>query len=335
MAVPWIEQGLELARREGLTGWEAVGIYSLGVARWMLDDLEAAEEHVGRSVEILRGLDPSEPIPSPSNIAEIRTSRFAERPNLPLVFEDTLQPFAEISCAEAVGVCTREPGRDRPRVVATTPVPGRCWTRAQPASRSRPTSAGQAAVLVRRAYLALAEGDQPTARSHLEHALELRRRQSDRRGLGLALSGLGLVETLGGDHAAAERHLEEARGIFRRAGDRWGLASTLWRTADLAFARDDVDAAEAALEEALAVLWATGRERWIANTLVGLSDVALLRGDPARGRSCSGRRKSATRLVTTGSALRTSRRACRRCKAPAKPVQRDACDAAPSHQKED
>ena len=282
MAVPWIEQGLELARREGLTGWEAVGIYSLGVARWMLDDLEAAEEHVGRSVEILRGLDPSEPIPSPSNIAEIRTSRFAERPNLPLVFEDTLQPFAEISCAEAVGYALANQagivrGRgDHARARALLDESAACFEESA-------DERGQAAVLVRRAYLALAEGDQPMARSHLEHALELRRRQSDRRGLGLALSGLGLVETLGGDHAAAERHLEEARGIFRRAGDRWGLASTLWRTADLAFARDDVDAAEAALEEALAVLWATGRERWIANTLVGLSDVALLRGDPARG----------------------------------------------------
>ena len=75
----------------------------------------------------------------------------------------------------------------------------------------------------------------------------LRRRLNDRRGLGLVLAGLGLIDTTAGDHESAERHLAEARQIFRRAGDRWGLASTLWRTADLAFARGRLDDAESAL----------------------------------------------------------------------------------------
>ena len=55
---------------------------------------------------------------------------------------------------------------------------------------------------------------------------------------GLALAGLGFIETTAGEYRSAERYLAEACDIFRRAGDRWGLASSLWRAADLAFARN-------------------------------------------------------------------------------------------------
>jgi predicted ATPase len=281
VTVPWIERGLEVARREGVGAWEAIGIYSLGVAHWTLGDLGVADEHVGRSVEILRGLDPSERIPSPTNIAEIRATALGDRPNLPLVFEDTLQPFAEISCGEAVayvlanqaGIARASGDNARARALLDESA-----ARFEELGDER----GISAVLVRRAYLDLTDGDRERARLQLEQALELRRRLRDRRGVGLALSGLGLIETVAGDFELAEEHLEEALSLFRRAGDRWGLASTLWRTADLAFAREDVDAAEAALDEAFAVLAVTERQRWIANTLVGLSDVALLRGDPER-----------------------------------------------------
>ena len=122
----------------------------------------------------------------------------------------------------------------------------------------------------------------PTARRALEKALEIRRSQGDRRGLGLALAGLGFIDTTAGDYHSAERRLAEARDLFRRAGDRWALASTLWRTADLAFALGNLDDAEAALLEARTVLVPTQRERWIANTLAGLAEVALLRGDEER-----------------------------------------------------
>ena len=101
-------------------------------------------------------------------------------------------------------------------------------------------------------------------------------------GAGLALAGLGFIDTTAGDYRNADRHLRDARDIFRRAGDRWGLASTLWRTADLAFARGSADDAEAALQEARSVLEVTQRDRWIANTLAGLAEVAILRGDTAR-----------------------------------------------------
>ena len=139
---------------------------------------------------------------------------------------------------------------------------------------------GRADVVVRFGYLALAEGSVDEARACLERALRLRRQLNDRRAVGLALSGLGMIETTAGDYERAERHLTEARDIFHRAGDRWGLASTLWRTADLALERGRLDDAEAALREALAVLGETRRERWIAQTMAGLGEVTALRGDP-------------------------------------------------------
>ena len=137
-------------------------------------------------------------------------------------------------------------------------------------------------MLVRRAYLDLAEDDVPAARRALRQALDIRRAHGDRRGLGLVLVGIGVIETKAGEHRNAERHLAEARDIFRRAGDRWAFASSLWATADLEFARGNLDGAEAALLKARAVLAATRRERWIANTVAGLAEIALLRGDSAQ-----------------------------------------------------
>ena len=89
-------------------------------------------------------------------------------------------------------------------------------------------TAACSAILVRRAYLDLAEGALPAARRCLELALALRLAQGDRRGMGLVLAGIGLIDTTSGDHDTADRHLAEARDIFRRAGDRWALAATLF-----------------------------------------------------------------------------------------------------------
>ena len=280
VAMPLLERALALARREGFTAGEATGVYSLGVAHWMLGDLARADQSLALSLELFGALAGSpERIPSPVNFAE--TSRPGGRRGLRVVFEDTLQPFVEISCDAAVGyVLASQAGIERAR--------GNC-ARAHTLldeSAARFADAGDelgtAVVLVRRAYLALAEGALPAARSALEQALELRRGQRDRRGHGLVLAGLGLIDTIAGEYHDAERELAEARSLFRRAGDRWGLASVLWRTADLSFARGHLDDAEAALLEARAVLGPTRRERWIANTLAGLADVALARGDYER-----------------------------------------------------
>ena len=121
------------------------------------------------------------------------------------------------------------------------------------------TRRGASDVRVRRAYLELAEGSPALAREALEEPLELRRALNDRRGIGIVLAGLGLMDTLLGDHDGAARELADARDLFRRAGDRWGLASALWRTADLELARGRPDEADLALAEAVTVLGETRR----------------------------------------------------------------------------
>jgi predicted ATPase len=279
VAMRWLEPALALARREGFAAAEAVSIYSHGVAHWIMGELARAEELVTESIELFDSLaGSSERIPSLLNIVEIRTSQLNGRPGMRIVFEDTLQPFTEISCGAAAGYAlANEAGiagargeRGRARALL-----------AQSGARfvADGDERGQAAVLVRRAYVDFADGTLAAARASLTEALELRRRQRDRRGLGLVLAGLGLIDTAAGEYASAERQLAEARELFHRAGDRWGLASTLWRTADLAIARTRLDDAEAALLEARVVLGTTQRERWIANTLAALAEVAILRGE--------------------------------------------------------
>ena len=279
VAVPWLEQALELARREGFAAFEAIGVHSLAVARWIGGDLPGADRLLTDSIERFLAREGSEDtIPSPLSIAEIRTAQPAGQIAVRHVFEDTLQPLVEISCAAAAsyalanqaGIARVRGDLDRAQVLLD-----KSAARFEAAA----DEAGLATVLVRRAYLAIVEDELGDARVHLEAALELRDGLNDRRGRGLVLSGLGLVETAAGSFDAAESCLAESLDIFRRAGDRWGLASTLWRTADLAFARGRVDNAEAALREAMTVLGATRRERWIASTLAGLAEVALLRGD--------------------------------------------------------
>ena len=281
VAVPWFERALAFARAEGFAEAEALGVHSLGVTAWMAADLARADELLGESIERFRAVEGSaETIPSPLGIAEI----WVRGSGLQLVFEDTLQPFYEVTCAAAIGYALVNQGSiahargeaERAHALLDESAAG---------FEAAADEAGLATVLVRRAYLLLAEGETAGARTQLETALELRGRLHDRRGRGLALSGLALVETTAGDYDAADRFVSEARDSFRRAGDRWGLASTLWRTADLALARDDVDGAEAALDEAYTVLGETQRERWIANTLTGLAEVALRRGDAERART--------------------------------------------------
>jgi predicted ATPase len=252
-ALPWLERALDLARRERFAAAEAIGVYSLGVAAWIAGDVARAEELVARSADLFRAA-PCARIASPVNIAELRAGEF----------EETLQPFAEISSDAAVGyVLANQAGLVRAR--------GDLARARELLDESAAClvgdEAGTAAVLVRRAYLELADGSRPAARRALLHALALRFSQGDRRGVGLVLAGLGLIDTAAGDHRSADRHLTEARDIFRRAGDRWGLASTLWRTADLAVARGRHEEAEAVLREAHAVLGPTGRQTWIAHTL--------------------------------------------------------------------
>jgi tetratricopeptide (TPR) repeat protein len=160
---------------------------------------------------------------------------------------------------------------------------------------------GRGDVLTRRAYLELDAGAPEEAERCFASALELRRGLNDRRGVGLALGGLGWAAIARGELGEADVHLADARAIFRRAGDRWGLAGALWRTADLAFARGRPDEAEAALAEAREILAETGRSRWEAFTLSGLAEAAVLRGDAASAGELL--REARARLAAKGDAV--------------------------------
>ncbi len=281
-AVELFERARELARGARLAAYEAVADYSLGVARWLLGDLEDAEQRLIESAASFRALDDSrERIPSLLNIAEVRAADPAARPGLRIVFEETLQPLIDSSCAVAVGYVLANQAtiarlRDEPeRARALLEDAGQRFERTN-------NRRGQADVLVRRAFLSLSQGSADVAREQLERALRLRREMRDRRGVGMTLAAVGLVETMGGNYDRAEQPLAEARDLFSRAGDRWGLVSSLWRTADVAIARKRLDEADAALQEARAVVGATDRQRWIAVTVATLAEVAQLGGDSER-----------------------------------------------------
>ena len=275
----WIERGLELARRMHSPADEAWCIYTLGGTRWLCGDLAGADDLLAQSAQLFDArTDSDDTVPSPMNIADIRTTAPGERPGLRVVFEDTLQPFLEVTCAAAAAYVLA----NQASVARLRGDFARARVLLEDADRrfdALGDARGRADVHARRGYLDLAESELPSAREELERSLELRRQSGDVRGIGLALTGLGLVETLAGNAGEAERHLEEAERMFRRAGDRWGLASVLWRTADLELERGRLDEAAAALVEALVVANATGRRRWIAHTLAARAEVELRRGN--------------------------------------------------------
>jgi predicted ATPase len=281
-ALHLLDSARELAEREGLAASQAVSVYSLGVARWLLGDLAGAEALLiesARSFRLLAGS--SARIVSPLNIAEVRSGAPSGQPGLRIVFEETLQPFVEISCDTAIGYVLANQAtiaRVRDQLGRARGLLDEAGERFAQADDER----GQADVLIRRAFLELGEGSHDRARECAERALQLRRRMRDRRGVGMALLAVGRIWTVSGDYVRAERPISEARQLFRRAGDRWGLVSSLWRTADVAVARGRLEDAETALLQARAVVGETERQSWIAVTVATLAEVAQLRGDAGR-----------------------------------------------------
>ncbi len=261
-----------LAEEEGLAAAAALSIHSIGVARWLSGDLAGATEMLAASVEAFHAAGPGEVITSPLNLAE---GRPGDGVTLRIVFEESLQPFYEISCEAAIGYVLA----NQATIARQQGEPGRAGELLDEAARHFMRAGderGEAAILIRRGHLELSMESTDAARRAFEQSLAMRRALADRRGVGMALSGLALTGILSGDLEPAARQLEEARELFRRAGDRWGLVSALWRTADLAVARGQFDEAAAALEEARQVVIETERSNWIAVTAAMQEDVARL-----------------------------------------------------------
>jgi predicted ATPase len=277
------EAALAIARERQLSALEAVSVYSLGVAAWMAGDLDVAEERFAGSAGLFAGLGSSdETVPALINVAQIAVQD-PGAPGLRLVFEETLQPFAEVSSAVAGGYvllnwanvarAADEPARARELLAE-----------ALDGFERAGSERGRADVWARQANLALVAGDVAEAADLFERVRALRARRGDRRGAALALVGLGNAAVAAGDYPRAESLLREAADTFRRAGDRWGLASTLWRTAEFEQARGRLDQADELLEQALAVVEETPNRRWQAVTWANSAEVALLRGDDERAR---------------------------------------------------
>ncbi len=281
-----LERGLEIARREGLPGNEAVGVYSLGVAHWALGHSEQAEELLAASIALFAALAGTSGriIPSLLNLSELLWVGFPGFAGPRLIFEETLQPFADVSPAVAIGYVLA----NRATIARMRGELARARELLDEGDRHfvrLDDGRGASDVRVRRAYLELAEGSPGLAREALEEPLALRRALNDRRGIGIVLAGLGLMDTLLGDHDGAATELADARDLFRRAGDRWGLASALWRTADLELARGRPEEADLALAEAVTVLGETRRLRWLAHAAFRRGELALELGrrDQAEG----------------------------------------------------
>jgi predicted ATPase len=282
-AASFYEPALALAREQGLAAAEAVSAYSLGAAAWVAGDLEEAELRCAESFALFGALaDAEESVPALVNVAEMVRSD-PSAPGLRLAFEETLQPFADISSRVAAGYVlinwanvVRSAGDDR----RARSLLGDGLAHFERIGSDQ----GRADAWARLANVALWDDRLDEAAELFERARRLREQLGDRRGVALALVGLGQVATRRSEYERATALLQEALDTFRRAGDRWGLASTLWRIADLELARDRPDAAERRLEEALAVVDETRRLRWQAVTRANLAELALRRGDEARAR---------------------------------------------------
>jgi predicted ATPase len=275
---------LAFAHEHGLAAAEAVSTYSLAAAAWVAGDVGEAERLCAESFELFRVLaDSDEPVPALINVAEMIRAD-PDVPGVRLAFEETLQPFSDISCAMAAGYVlinwanvVRSVGDDRR--ARTLLADGLSHFERIGSDQ------GCADATARLANLELSDGRLDLAAELFDRARVLREELGDRRGVALALVGLGQVATRAGEHDRAAGLLQEAVDTFRRAGDRWGVISTLWRIADLERARGRTDVAEQRLEEALAVVEQTRRVRWQAVTRVNLAELALGRGDEARARA--------------------------------------------------
>jgi len=284
LAAGYYEPALALAREHGLAAEEAVSAYSLGAAAWVSADVPTATRLCAESFELFGKLEDSEEtVPALVNVAEmIRLD--PDAPGVRLAFEDTLQPFADISCRVAAGYVLLN-WANVVRSVGDEPEARELLERGLAHFERIGSDQGRADSWARLANVELSAGNLDEAAELFDRARRLREQLGDRRGGALALVGLGQVATRRADHARAADLLQEALDTFRRAGDRWGLASTLWRSADLELARDRPAAAEERLEEALAVVGETRRVRWTAVTCANLAELALLRGDHARALS--------------------------------------------------
>lgn len=208
---------------------------------------------------------------------------------------------------------------------------GRRWLSALiDATPSGPKSPFRADALRRAGLLAMDQADYTAAQAQQEEALEIYRKQGDRRGIGRALHNLGLVamekaehsaarslleqsveifrelgtppgillSNLGfvaqqlGDHARAQALYEEALAIQRRLGDRATIAILTHNLGSALCLQGDHTRAKALLKEALAIWNELASRLWLASSLEDFAALAWLQAQPARAACLWGRAAS-------------------------------------------
>ena len=303
-------------------------MYSLGVARWLLGDLDGAEELLAQSaaaVRRARRVARADPVAA-EHRRDAREDAAGRPAGLRIVFEETLQPFVEISCDTAVGyvlanqaTIARVRGEHAPGAHAARRERGARFDRRPTMRAGRPTCS-----------CAAPTWSSPRARSARRasasrEALRLRREMRDRRGVGHgALRPSAWWRRSRGDYD--ERRAAAGRGARAVSPRRrsLGAGSSLWRTADLAIARGAPRRRRggAAARRARCV-GETERQRWIAVTIA----------DAGRGRAAARRLGARAALLFEQARDRYARRRLDRrgvdgdAGAPAKPGQGSAKSA--------
>jgi CHAT domain-containing protein/tetratricopeptide (TPR) repeat protein len=137
----------------------------------------------------------------------------------------------------------------------------------------------EANALAERAGVREARDDLSGARDDYAHAITLRERMGDARGLAADLNNLGLLSIRIGDLVGARGNFEAALKINRRDQRRTSAATNLVNLAGLESRGGNYRAAELAYREALAVWRANQRSADAADALRGLGQLDVRRGD--------------------------------------------------------
>jgi tetratricopeptide (TPR) repeat protein len=134
--------------------------------------------------------------------------------------------------------------------------------------------------LIDLALLAFQHGDNARAAQLYEESLALARAHGDRRGVALALGGLGLIESFRrANFARAVALHEEALALYRELGDTRGIAIALTDLGGVLRMQGDYARATPLIEESLPLRREVGDQFGLADSLNGLAEVKRCQGD--------------------------------------------------------
>jgi predicted ATPase/tetratricopeptide (TPR) repeat protein/transcriptional regulator with XRE-family HTH domain len=139
---------------------------------------------------------------------------------------------------------------------------------------------GLAESLLELALIAFQHGDDARAAQLYDECLALARGRGDRRGIALALGGLGLIETFRrGNFVRAAALQEEALSLHRELGDTRGIAISLTDLGAAVAMQGDYARATALIEAGIPLRREVGDQFGLADSLYTLAEVKRAQGD--------------------------------------------------------